>query len=276
MREAHGTTRRRAKAALMACALAAALGAVAPVPALAQTSAAHDLQMEGPRTLVIHYRADPDKRAAFRTFMTGPHAALLRKLKQERKIEGFRTFFSWYAQPTVWDAMVELRFSDFAAVAEWNRIERTAPGGLSADGLELGRPVQTMLADSTWAGGRNDADPAAENSVYYVIPYTYQNAAEYREYVAGYGVPQYEGWLKAGLLSGYEVLMNRHPVGDPDPWDALLILRYRDLDSFGKRQHILDEVRKGLRQQPAWLAWHERKGKIRSEAENSIADLVAN
>lgn len=276
MRHAHGRMRGWAKAALTACALAAVLGAVAPAPVLAQTSANHDLEMQGPRTLVIHYRADPDKRAAFRTFMTGPHAALLRKLKQERKIEGFRTFFSWYAQPTVWDAMVELRFSDFAAVAEWNRIERTMPGGLSADGLKLGRPVQTVLADSSWAGGGNGDDATAGNSVYYVIPYTYRNAGEYRDYVAGYGVPQYEGWLKAGLLSGYEVLMNRHPVGDPDPWDALLILRYRDVDSFGKRQHILDEVRKGLRQQPAWLAWHERKGEIRSEAENSIADLVAN
>ena len=42
-----------------------------------------------------------------------------------------------------------------------------------------------------------------------------------------------------------------------------------------RRQHILEEVRKGLRQQPAWLAWHERKANIRSEAENSIADLIA-
>ena len=116
MREAHGITRRSARTALIACGLAAALGAIAPVPVFAQTSAKVDLQMEGPRTLVIHYRADADKRAAFRQFMTGPHAALLRKLKQERKIEGFRTFFSWYAQPTVWDAMVELRFSDFAAM----------------------------------------------------------------------------------------------------------------------------------------------------------------
>lgn len=276
MREARGRMKRRASAALTACALGAALLAVSAEPATAQSSDPADLQAAGPKTLVIHYRADPDKRAAFRTFMAGPHAAQLRKLEQERRIDGFRTFFSWYAQPTVWDAMVEIRFSDFAAVAEWNRIERSMPGGLSADGLALGRPVQTMLADTSWSGGRNDDDAAAANSVYYVIPYTYQKADEYRDYVAGYAVPQYEGWLKAGLLSGYEVLMNRHPVGDPDPWDALLILRYRDLDSFGKRQHILDEVRKGLRQQPAWLAWHERKGQIRSEAENSIVDLVAN
>lgn len=231
--------------------------------------------MEGPRTLVIHYRADPEDRAAFRAFMAGEHAMMLRKLRQDGKIQGFRTFFSWYAQPTVWDAMVELRFRDFAALDEWNRIERTMPGGLSAEGLKLGRPVQTILADSSWSGGGNADDATAESSVYYVIPYTYRNAGEYRDYVAGYGVPQYEGWLKAGLLSGYEVLMNRHPVGDPDPWDALLILRYRDLESFGKRQHILDEVRKGLRQDPKWLAWHERKAEIRSETENSIVELVA-
>lgn len=263
-----GAIRAAATAAMLA------LSVVAAAPAAMAQSAA-DLQLEGPRTMVIHYRAEPADRAAFRAFMTGPHAAMLRKLRQEGKIAGFRSFFSWYAQPTVWDAMVELRFSDFAAVAEWNRIERTMPGGLSAEGLRLGRPVQTMLADAGWAGGNNGDDATAAASVYYVIPYTYQKAEEYRDYVAAYAVPQYEGWLKAGLLSGYEVLMNRHPVGDPDPWDALLILRYRDIDAFGKRQHILDEVRKGLRQQPAWLAWHQKKGSVRSEAENSIADLVA-
>lgn len=231
--------------------------------------------MEGPRTLVIHYRADPVDRPAFRELMSGPHATLLRRLQSEGKIAGFRTFFSWYAQPAVWDAMVELRFTDFAQVAEWNRLERTMPGGLSAEGLKLGSPVQSVLADTSWAGGNNGADADADESAYYVIPYTYQSGSEYRDYVKGYALPQYEGWLKAGLLSGYEVLMNRHPVGDPDPWDALLILRYRDMQSFGKRQHILEEVRKGLRQDPRWLAWHERKSEIRSEAENSIADLIA-
>lgn len=275
MRAASRSAMRRVRTALVACAVTAATAASAAAPAQPAASSLQDLQMAGPRTLVIHYRADPAQRAAFRAFMAGPHATALRKLQREGKIAGFRTFFSWYAQPTVWDAMVELRFSDFAAVAEWNRIERSMPGGLSTEGLRLGRPVQTMLADAGWAGGRNGGDTGTDGSVYYVIPYTYQKADEYRDYVAGYAVPQYEGWLKAGLLSGYEVLMNRHPVGDPDPWDALLILRYRDIDAFGKRQRILDEVRKGLRQQPAWLAWHERKGQIRSEAENSIADLVA-
>ena len=266
----------RRAVALIACACAAMLTTAPLAPAHAQAAPSlQQLQNEGPRTLVVHYRADPSDRAAFRAFMAGPHAALLRTLKAEGKIEGFRTFFSWYAQPTVWDALVELRFHDFAALSEWNRLERTMPGGLSPEGLKLGRPVQTVLADAGWGGGSNSADAQAQNSVYYVIPYTYQNAGEYTDYVAGYGVPQYEGWLKAGLLSGYEVLMNRHPVGDPDPWDALLILRYRDQNSFGRRQHILEEVRKGLRQQPAWLAWHERKANIRSEAENSIADLIA-
>lgn len=275
MRGAGRNANGRPRIALIAWAFAGLVATVLSSPLLAQSAPAQDLQMEGPRTLVIHYRADPEDRAAFRSFITGPHAALLRRLKEERKIVSFRTFFSWYAQPTVWDVMVELRFSDFAALAEWNRIEQTMPGGLSAEGLDLGSPVQTVLADASWAGGHNGDDADAEDSIYYVIPYTYQNAGEYRDYVAGYGVPQYEGWLKAGLLNGYELLMNRHPVGDPDPWDALLILRYRDLDAFGKRQHILDEVRKGLRQNPTWLAWHERKAEIRSEAENSIAALVA-
>lgn len=264
----------RRRVAVIACAAMLVAAPLAPTPGQAASSL-QELQNKGPRTLVVHYRADPTDRAAFRAFMAGPHAAFLRNLKAEGKIEGFRTLFSWYAQPFAWDALVELRFRDFAALGEWNRLEQTMPGALSPAGLKLGRPVQTVLADAGWAGGSNGADTEARRSVYYVIPYTYQNAREYTDYVAGYGVPQYEGWLKAGLLSGFEVLMNRHPVGDPDPWDALLILRYRDQDSFGRRQRILEEVRQGLRQQPAWLAWHERKANIRSEAENSIADLIA-
>jgi hypothetical protein len=79
--------------------------------------------------------------------------------------------------------------------------------------------------------------------------------------------------VREGALSGYQLYMNRYSVGAP--WDSLFIQRYRDFDAFGKRQQVLDKVRVGLRESPEWMGWHKRKGDIRSETENSIAELIA-
>ena len=249
-----------------------ALAAAVPLATPAVPAQAQGLEEEGPKTLVVAYRADPATRAAFRGYMAGDHAAMLRKLKADGTIAGFRIFFSWYSQPDVWDAMVELSFATPEKVLAWNQIERTMPGGLSTKGLALGRPVLTSSADRTFSGGTPNR-PQAQDGAYYVIPYQFSNAAEYRDYAKAYVLPQYDGWLKSGLLASYDVLLNRYPVGDP--WDSLVILQYRDAIALGKRQHILDEVRKDLVKIPEWQAYHKRKADIRSETENSVADLIA-
>ncbi len=61
-----------------------------------------------------------------------------------------------------------------------------------------------------------------------MLPYEYENAGEYRAYLKGYVLPQFDGWRSGGALTGYEVAMNRYPVGPP--WDSLAILEYRDLE----------------------------------------------
>jgi hypothetical protein len=53
-----------------------------------------------------------------------------------------------------------------------------------------------------------------------------------------------------------------------------VVLQYKDFDSFGKRQRVMDDVRANLRENPDWSAYHKRKGEIRSETENSIANIV--
>ena len=248
------------------------LGVAAPGFGLAQPASAQDVTEEGPKGLVIAYRADPSRRADFRRFMISEHAAMLRKLEAEGKLESFRLFYSWYAQPKVWDAMVELRFTGTSQLLAWNRLEQEAPGGLSKAGQALAQPVLTSSVDRVFSNGKQDG-PEAERSTYYVIPYEFVSAGEYRDYAKAYVVPQYEGWLKSGLLASYEILFNRYPVGDP--WDSFVILQYRDADAFGKRQKILDEVRKGFVNNAVWQAYHKRKSEIRSETENSIADLIA-
>jgi hypothetical protein len=225
---------------------------------------------DGPRSLVIAYQAPVGHRAEFRSYLASTVAPRLRKLQAQGVLSQFRIYFGWYPQATLWDALVELNFTSFEAVGQWNEIERTMPGGLDAAGLALAAPVVTVSADLPWA--RNEREPI-DGEVYYFLPYEYNKTDEYRDYVQGYVLPQFDGWIAAGALTGYEIFMNRFPVGPS--WDSLVILRYRDLSAFGRRQMVLQQVREGLRKDPAWLGWHNRKADVRSESENNIAELIA-
>src|SRR3546814_13901425 len=89
-------------------------------------------------------------------------------------------FYSWYRQPEVWDGMAVLRFPSHAAVLRWNALERTAPGGLDAAGLALADPYATYAADLSWS---RSPDTLKVGEVYYVIPYEYKDAGQYRDYV---------------------------------------------------------------------------------------------
>jgi hypothetical protein len=230
------------------------------------------LQQDGPKVLVIQYRADAKNRTAFHQYLVKEYAAMLRKLRAGHALADFRILFTWYRQPALWDAMVELRFDSMEQVAAWNRIEQTRPGGLSRAGLALAQPVLTNSADLAWSGAKPE-DTDTEAAVYYVIPYEYRNTEEYVKYAQAYMIPQYEGWLKDGALSGYEVLLNRYTVGDP--WDVLVVLRYRDINAYGRRQQVLEKVRATLKDNAEWQSYHKRKSDIRTETENGIAGLVA-
>jgi hypothetical protein len=249
--------------------LAATICSLAPVsPAMAAPPPAAPLLATGPKVLAITYRAEARNRPAFRRYLAGPMTRRLRGLKAAGTIADFRIFYSWYTQPNVWDAMLLVQFRDFADVAKWNAIERDSPGGLDAEGLALARPDMVIPADLEWTA----RDPAETGRVYYILPYEYRDAAEYRDYVPAYQLPQLKGWMEDGALAGYDILMNRYPVGPS--WDSLVILKYRDIDSFGRRQAVLDRIRERLRGDPAWSAWSERKAKIRDETENVIAELL--
>ena len=248
---------------LAACALFA-LAQIGPARAQAELA-------DGPTSLIVTYRTTPEKRAAFRSYMAGPFAKKLAEMRAGGSLAAYQVYYSWYRQPDVWDAMAVLHFSSYAAVREWLAVERTQPGGLDAAGLALAAPERTYSADLAW---EKSADALDTGEVYYVIPYSYREAAEYRDYVKGYVLPQFDGWIREGALSGYQLYMNRYSVGEA-VWDALFIQRYRDFDAFGRRQAVLDKVRVGLRGSQEWQAWHKRKGDIRSETENSIAELLA-
>ena len=250
----------------------AALGAATALVAVTAAPSAQaqaELQ-DGPRGLVITYRASADHRTPFRHYLTGTMAARLHAMQAQGKLEGFEIYYSWYRQPAVWDAMVVLHFPTYPAVAQWNALERTMPGGLDAAGLALADPVMTESVDLSWS---KSSQPLNNGEVFYVIPYEYRDAGEYRDYVKGYVLPQFDGWMREGALSGYQIYMNRYSVGLP--WDSLFIQRYRDFAAFGKRQQVLDKVRVTLRDNAEWQDWSKRKAGIRTETENSIAELIA-
>jgi hypothetical protein len=229
----------------------------------------------GPRQLLISYRSEPADRPAFRAYLKSHEAALLQKLQREGVLSGYQILFNPFVQPRTWDAMLVLGFNRFSDTRRWLDIEQRSPGGLDARGLKLAKPVSEYSADLIWQG--DAADPGStDGHIFYVIPYTYlTSVGQYKSYVDGYVVPQVQGWLKAGVLSRYRIYLNRYPVGDPDPWDALFVYEYRSLDDFGRREEALTAVRQALRSNPNWTKLSQTKSGLRTESENTIAEALS-
>jgi len=164
-----------------------------------------------------------------------------------------------------------LRFASYGDTQRWKQVERATPGGLNAAGLRLAKPINTYSADLPWEGEVDDPG-SEEDSVYYVIPYEYSSADQYRKYVDAYVIPQVAGWMRAGVLSGYRIFMNRYQAGRP--WDSLFVLRYRNLEAFGRREETVAQVRLTLKDNPEWQQLNAIKQTIRTESENTIAEAL--
>ena len=225
----------------------------------------------GPRQLLITFRCQAADRPAFRAYLQGEESAMLEKLKAQGVLKSYLILFNPFVTTGTWDAMTVLDFSTYAATQRWKEIERVSPAGLSPAGLKLAKPIQTYSADLQWEDTVKDPGPQGKR-VFYVIPYSYNALDQYKSYVDGYVIPQVQGWMKEGVLSRYEFYLNRYPTGDP--WDALFIYEYRDLDSFGKRDDVLARVRIPLRNDPTWKHLSDIKATIRTESENTIAEAL--
>lgn len=246
-----------------------ALLSVSPL-LLASPVQAQEEFINGPRSLIVTYRTAAKERAAFRRYLTDIMALRWRALQNTVGIGGFRIYYSWYGQPRVWDTMLVLHFPTFEAVSRWNNLERAQPRGLDPKGLGLAEPSVTIAVDLPRA---KNADALRDREVYYMFPYEYPSGPEYSVYVKGYVLPQADGWVREGALPGYELYMNRYPVGPS--WDTLFVQKYRNVKAFGRRQEVRNKVRTTLRDDLVWKAFRERKAKIRNVTENSIAELIA-
>lgn len=222
-------------------------------------------------TLVIALYAKPADRAALRGALESGQVARLRRWKADGVIAGYRLMFTRYADSGVWDAMEQLRFADEAALARWRAIERQAPAGLAAPALALVQSIETTPASlvRSEAGGAAATDPAV-----LVIPYqALVPPGEYLQYLDGYTIPQFRGWIREGVLQSFDIVTSRYPAGRA--WNAMIMLRYRDDAALAKRDVVVARVRAQLAADPAWKAISDNKKAIRNERVLAIADQIA-
>ncbi len=251
--------------AVILLALGSGIAAAQPPTAAPQENAGGSLQ------LVITYRCPPPRRAAFRQFMTQGGIQRFERWKMDGMLKDYRVLFNWFSDVDTWDAIAVLTFPSYVQIARWKEIERINPGGLPRDALDIAWPVNTYFTDLAWHGAAEGAYDRA-HGVYLVIPYDYTGLAEYKDYASGYLIPQVKAWMREGILGGYDLYLNRFPAGKP--WDALLILEYKDMDAFSRRDEVDAKVKAQLRSDPAWRAISESKQKAGTERESVVADTL--
>jgi hypothetical protein len=226
-----------------------------------------DPNQTGPATLVIQYYCPPGQRAQLRQAAIG-NLQRFEALKNNNLLAGYHILFSRYVNTNNWDMLAVLSFSTFADVAKWKEIERRTPAGLPAGALATTSAIFTYPADSVRS---HASESAPVQPVYLVVPYTFPVARQaYLQYVDDYVRPQFEGWMREGVLARYEVLLQRYTASRP--WDSLILLQYRDDESLGLRESVVAKIRRELQSNPSWKALSDSKQSVRVEKEAVVAD----
>lgn len=221
-------------------------------------------------TLVIALYAKPADRASLRGALETAQAERLRRWKADGVIAGYRLMITRYPDTGTWDAMEQLTFADDAALARWRVIERQSPAGLTAAALALVQTIETTPATRV----RNDAGAVAADPAVLVIPYqALVPPDDYLRYLDDYTIPQFRGWMREGVLQSYDIVISRYPAGRP--WNAMIMLRYRDDAALAQRDAVVARVRAQLALEPAWKAISDNKKAIRNERVLAIADQIA-
>jgi len=225
-----------------------------------------------PASLVITYRAKPENRVAFRTWLETKGAAQFADWKKSGVFAEAQILFGSFAATATIDALVILDFARYTDSARWKAVERVYPGGLSPEALTFASAESAQFAGTISRGAGTGRDPA--QTVYLVAFYEVQtDMPRYREYARGYVEPQMRGWLEAGELSGVTLLANHSPLHHP--WDALLVLEYSDLAGLAQRDEVKRAVRTRLAAtDPAWVEWSKDKGDLRKELSLFMADAI--
>lgn len=239
--------------------------------AIAASSSAQPGRAETPAkpALVITIHARPADRTALRRSLENGLVPALAQWRASGQLAGYRLMFSRYADSAGWDAVEVLDFADEASLAAWRKVERANPGGLAPEAIALATAIETTPVSRVRNGGTASVDPAI-----LVIPYLAQVApGPYLQYLDGYTIPQFAGWIGEGVLDGYEIVTSRFPAGRD--WSALIVLRYHDDQALGRRDEVVARVRTRLAADPTWKAISDAKQSVRTEKVLTQADQLA-
>ncbi len=227
-----------------------------------------DPKQTGPLGLVIQYKCAPGQRVALRQHMLNGGLQRFEQWKMEGILKGYQILFSRYVDSNTWDMLALLTFSHYSDAIRWRNVERSMPAGLAPETLALTSSVATYPMDLL----REDSAPETpQQPLYFVIPYVFSvPASAYLKYVDDYVRPQFEGWMKEGILSSYHLYLQRYTANRP--WDTLIFLKYKDDAGFGDREKTVAKVRGQLQSNPTWKAASDSKQNLRVEKEAVIAD----
>lgn len=228
-----------------------------------------DVRGTGTTSLLILYRCSPENRAAFRTYLQDTESPRLHAMEKAGSLTEEAILFSRYVDTENWDALIFLQFSTPEAAASWSTVERSNPAGLDAQGLRLVSAVSTYPLDLMQTGKSTTAAP---HPVFLVLPYDYTvSPDEYIAYLRDYVQPQ-AGWMDEGALESYKMFIGRDASGRP--WSSVLLLEYKDDQTFGRRAAVITAVRAKLRTNATWKGISDRKHSVRVERAAIIAEKI--
>ncbi len=223
----------------------------------------------GSLALIITYRCPPPRRAGFRMYMSEFGIPRFDRWKQNGVIQNYRFLFNSYVDVDDWDAMALLSFADDAQAAKWRDVEKTNPGGLARDALEIAWPLNTYSA--ILVNGTSASPQTSSNSIFFVMPYD-ATEDEYRDFANSYLAPQVNAWMREGLLASYSIFRNRYPGGKR--WEGLMVIEYKDAQAFSKRDDVDAKVRAQLMNDPAWRAAAEKARSVSVREPVIASELV--
>lgn len=243
-----------------------------------QTQAATEPQntvTEPHNAVVITYSSTLPDRPLLRRQVLQVLQPRLEKWRRGGTLAGYRVLFNSFPGRGGWDLLAILTFKDFDAIEKWRNIERSSPGGLTAQELGVLAPSDEYLMDIV--GQSHAAATISRAGVFLVIPYVFSPTAvqRYLQYARGYILPETEGWMRHGNISGYGLYVNRfYP---DEPVQSLLVIEYKDFDALSHRETVVEQTRKELSADPAWRSWSEAKDSehMRTEKRAVIAEQLA-
>lgn len=225
----------------------------------------------GPVALIIQYKCLPAHRADFRQRLKSEALPRFAERQTNGMLAEYHLLFSRYMDTNSWDALALLTFRNYEQATHWKRVEQDTPAGLPSATIALTSSVETYPADIMRQAFSGEQNP---HPVYLVVPYTLSvPAAAYLNHADAYAIPQCNGWMQEGVLSGYHLYMQRYTAARP--WDTLVVLQYKDDDSFGRRESVAAKVRAQLESNPDWKAASDSQQDVRVEKVAMIADDLA-